>query len=56
VGIISEDFDVTSMADALHRVTSDQIFNYKVASNVAARKYNASITKQKIRDIVYGLL
>jgi glycosyltransferase involved in cell wall biosynthesis len=56
VGIISKGFDVHSMANALNGLSSEDIYKYKKASNDAAKIYNATVEKKKIKSIVKDLL
>ncbi|MEZ4979969.1 MAG: glycosyltransferase [Chitinophagales bacterium] len=56
IGIVSEDFSIESMAIALKSLTKEKIEEYKKNADVAAKKYNADVCADQIREIVKGLL
>ncbi|MCB0368533.1 MAG: hypothetical protein KDD45_03595 [Bdellovibrionales bacterium] len=56
IGIVSEDFSIESMAIVLKSLTKEKIEEYKKNTDIAAKKYNADVCADQIREIVKGLL
>ena len=54
-GVVSEDFNVTSMAKKLNALTNEQVYQYKQKSHKAAYVLNAQTNKKLLLDIINNL-
>jgi glycosyltransferase involved in cell wall biosynthesis len=55
-GIVASDFEPQSLATELNKLGSSEIMSYKESSNIAARELNASLTGERVREIIQALL
>lgn len=55
-GIVSDDFTAESLAKAFNQMTSEELQQYKMASNHAAIRYSTETTKSVFLQLLAGIL